>query len=201
MLSLLQDSKASLEAVPDPEWSALAALDRGKPEEALSILMREYGNGVFRYCRQMLGSDDLAEEVQQLTFVQAYEGLAKFARRSSLKTWLFGIARHRCLDFAKTNRRRLRRFGPLEEAPPDVAAPGASVEDRLAAGARARVLESCLQTLGPRVRDAVVLRFQQGLSYPDIARLSGEKAPALQIRVARALPVLRRCMEEKGMAP
>ena len=48
---------------------------------------------------------------------------------------------------------------------------------------------------------AVLLRFQQGLSYPEIARLSNEKAPALQVRVARALPVLRRCLEEKGMAP
>jgi RNA polymerase sigma factor (sigma-70 family) len=200
MLSLLQDSKGSLEAVSDPEWSALAALDRGSPEEALSILMRVYGKGVYRYCRQMVGSDDLAEEIQQLTFVQAYEGLTKFARRSSLRTWLFGIARHRCLDFAKMNQRRRRRFGPIDEMP-DVAAPGGSVEDRLTESSRARALERCLQELGPRVRDAVLQRFQQGLSYPEIARLSGEKAPALQVRVARALPLLRRCLEEKGMAP
>ena len=200
MLSLLQDSKGSLEAVSDPEYLALAALDRGKPEEALSILMRAYGTAVYRYCRQMAGSDDLAEEIQQLTFVQAYEGLAKFARRSSLRTWLFGIARHRCLDLAKMNRRRLRRFGPLEDVP-DMAAPDRSVEERLSEDSRARALERCLQGLGPRVRDAVLLRFQHGLSYPEIARISGEKPPALQVRVARALPILRRCLEEKGMAP
>ena len=148
----------------------------------------------------MAGSDDLAEEIQQLTFVQAYEGLAKFAGRSSLRTWLFGIARHRCLDLAKMNQRRRRRFGPIDEVP-DMAAPGGSVEDRLAEDSRARALERCLQMLVPRVRAAVLLRFQQGLSYPEIARLSGEKPPALQIRVARALPLLRRCLEEKGMAP
>ena len=49
--------------------------------------------------------------------------------------------------------------------------------------------------LAPRVRTAVLLRYQQGLSYPEIARLSNEKAPALQVRVARALPLLRRCLE------
>lgn len=201
MLSLVHDPKELPRAVPpDPERTALAALDRRSHEEALAILMREYGSAVYRYCRQMVGDEDLAEEIRQMTFVQAYEALPKFARRSSLRTWLFGIARHRCLDAAKMTRRRRRRFGSLDDAP-DLPEPAASAEDRLAERSRAGALESCLRKLAPRVRDAVVLRFQQGLSYPEIARLSGEKAPALQVRVARALPVLRRCLEEKGMAP
>lgn len=201
MLSLVHDSQELPRAVlPDPERTALAALDRRSPEEALAVLMREYGSAVYRYCRQMVGDEDLAEEIQQMTFVQAYEALPKFARRSSLRTWLFGIARHRCLDAAKMTRRRRKRFGPLEDAP-DLPVPGASAEDRLAERSRAGALEKCLRKLAPHIRDAVVLRFQQGLSYPEIARLSGEKAPTLQVRVARALPLLRRCLEDKGMAP
>jgi RNA polymerase sigma-70 factor (ECF subfamily) len=98
------------------------------------------------------------------------------------------------------SRRRRKRFGPIEEVP-DLPEPGGSIEDRLAERSRAHALESCLRLLAPRARTAVLLRFQQGLSYPEIARLSHEKAPALQVRVARALPVLRRCLEEKGMAP
>jgi RNA polymerase sigma factor (sigma-70 family) len=200
VLSLIHDSRELPRAAPDPERAALAALDRGDPEEALAILMRAYGTPVYRYCRQMVGDEDLAEEIHQMTFVQAYEGLQKFARRSSLRTWLFGIARHRCLDVLRMTRRRQKRFGTLEEAP-DLPVPGGSMEDSLAERSRTRALESCLAGLVPRVRAAVLLRFQQGLSYPEIARLSGEKAPALQIRVARALPVLRRCLEAKGMAP
>lgn len=203
MLSLVHDSRELPAAAPDPERAALAALDRGRSEEALSILMRVYGTGVYRYCRQMLGDDHLAEEIHQMTFVQAYEGLPRFARRSSLRTWLFGIARHRCLDAAKMTRRRRKRFGSLEDTPriAEAPVPETSAEDRLSERSRAKALEECLQGLVPRVRAAVLLRFQQGLSYPEIARLTGEKAPALQVRVARALPVLRRCMEEKGMAP
>ena len=185
---------------PDPELDALAALDRGSPAEALAVLMRVYGSAVYRYCRRMVADDDLAQEVHQMTFIQAYEGLARFGRRSSLRTWLFGIARHRCLDLLKTDRRRRNRFDPLEAAP-DMPGPGANVEDLLADRARARLLAECLRSLAPRARDTVLLRFQQGLSYPEIARLSDEKAPALQIRVARALPQLRRCLEEKGVAP
>jgi len=184
----------------DPDEEALAALDRRDPDAALSVLMRAYGSAVYRYCRQMVTDADLAEEAHQLTFVQAYEGLAGFGRRSSFKTWLFGIARHRCLDVLKMHRRRQKRFGPIDDEP-DLPEPGGSVEDRLAERSLAQALERCLRTLVPRVRVAILLRFQQGLSYPEIARLSDEKAPALQVRVARALPFLRRCLEEKGMAP
>ena len=199
MLSLVSDLR-ELPGAADPEREALAALDRGSPDEALAVLMRAYGTAVYRYCRQMMGDGELAEEVHQMTFVQAHEGLPRFARRSSLRTWLFGIARHRCLDAAKIARRRRRRFGSLEEAA-DPPQPDRSVEDRLAARSVAKALEGCLRTLVPRVRDAILLRFQHGLSYPEIARLSDEKAPALQVRVTRALPVLRRCLEDKGMAP
>lgn len=160
--------------------------------------MRAYGSAVYRYCRQMTGDDDLAQEAHQMTFVQAYEGLPRFAGRSAPRTWLFGIARHRCLDLLKVTRRRRQRFG---EEIAETAAPGGTVEEKLAERSRARALVRCLEQLAPRVRDTLLLRFQQGLSYPDIARLSNEKAPALQIRVARALPLLRRCLEEGGMAP
>lgn len=200
MLSLIHEPRESPGTPPDPERAALAALDRGSLDDALAVLMREYGTAVYRYCRQMMADDDLAQEVQQMTFVQAHEGLARFARRSSLRSWLFGIARHRCLDHLKMHRRRYKRFGPIEDAP-DLPEPGGSAEDRLSERSVARVLESCLRGLAPHVRTAVLLRYQQGLSYPEIARLSNEKAPTLQVRVARALPLLRRCLEEKGVAP
>jgi RNA polymerase sigma factor (sigma-70 family) len=200
MLSVVHESRVSSGTAPDPERAALTALDRGSPDEALVILMRAYGTAVYRYCRQMVMDDDLAQEVHQMTFVQAHEGLARFARRSSLRTWLFGIARHRCLDLLKMHRRRHKRFGPIEEAP-DFPEPARNAEDHLSERSVARVLESCLRGLAPRVRAAVLLRYQQGLSYPEIARLSNEKAPTLQVRVARALPLLRRCLEEKGVAP
>lgn len=182
----------------DPEREVLTALDRSDRDAALAVLMRAYGTSLYRYCREMVVDPDLAEDVHQMTFVQAYESLPRFARRSSLRTWLFGIARHRCLDALKMNRRRRRRFGGMEEAP-DRPGPTKSVEERLTERVLTGALEACLRKLAPRARAAILLRFQQGLSYPEIARLSGESAPTLQARVARALPVLRRCIENQGV--
>ena len=199
MLSLVHDSRESPGTAADPERTALAALDRADRDAALAILMRAYGTSLYCFCREMVGDKDLADDIHQMTFVQAYQSLPRFARRSSLRTWLFGIARHRCLDVLKMDRRRRRRFETMEEVP-DRPEPDKSAEERLADRSLVDALELCLRKLAPRIREAVLLRFQQGLSYPEIARLSGESAATLQARVARALPVLRRCIEEQGVA-
>ena len=191
----------------DPEGWTRAALERGDLGAALDGLMEAYGTAVYRFCRQMVVEEDLAQEAHQMTFVQAFESLPTFAGRSSLRSWLFSIARHRCLDALKSLRRRRWRFGSLDEAVgddrphlPHPLNPEATVEEALAERARRRALSGCLRRLAPRVRAALLLRYQQELSYPEIAQLAAEKAPALQMRVARALPVLRRCLEERGMA-
>jgi RNA polymerase sigma-70 factor (ECF subfamily) len=187
-------------AMGEPERQALAALDRSDRDAALAHLMSGYGAALYRYCRHMVDDEELAQDAHQLTFVQAYEGLAGFSRRSSLRTWLFGIARHRCLDLLKIDRRRRRRFARLTEAE-DHAAPGPGAERRLEQSTLAESLASCLRELAPRIRAAILLRLQQGLSYQEMARLSGERAPTLQARVARALPLLRRCLEHRGLVP
>lgn len=181
------------------EPEILAALDGADPDHALDLLMHAYGRSLYRYCRQMLPDADLADEVHQMTFVQAYEGLFRFARRSSLRTWLFGIAHHRCLDAIKIARRRERRF-ELRAELPDRPVPAVNAEERLTALSRLRDLGRCLRELAPRARNAVLLRFQEGITYEEMARLSGERPATLQARVARALPVLRRCLERKGEA-
>lgn len=203
-----RDSKAvfgpvagMVEAPREPapaEQEAIEALDRGDRKGALTVLMEAYGTSVYRYCRQMVVDADLAEDVHQMTFVQAYESLGRFARRSSLRTWLYGIARHRCLDALKTTRRRRARFELVEELPeePDSRE---HPEERLTARSLSTALEECLRQLAPRIRTAVLHRYQDGFSYPEMARICRERAATLQARVARALPGLRRCIEQQGL--
>jgi DNA-directed RNA polymerase specialized sigma24 family protein len=63
----------------------------------------------------------------------------------------------------------------------------------------ARVLDACLRELSAESRMAVLLRFQEGMTFEEMGRLCCEKPPTLQARVARALPVLRRCVQTKGI--
>lgn len=172
-------------------------IDRGEARAAVGVLMERYGVSVYRFCRQMLRDEALADDVHQQVFVQAFRDLPRFERRSALRTWLFGIARHRCLDALKVQGRRDRRF-PLDDAPgADDPAPGPSVLDRLSLAEQAGALEHCLDELAPAAKSAVLLRYREGMPFDEMAGLAGEKAGTLQARVARALPVLRRCLERR----
>jgi RNA polymerase sigma-70 factor (ECF subfamily) len=182
------------------EQAALIALEQGRRDEALNVLMRSYGQPLYRYCRQMLRDEALAEDVLQITFLEAFRDFARFARRSSIRSWLFGIASHRCLDAIKKRRRWVARFAPLDmvvEKPRD----DAGVEEAVAATQMSQKLELCVQRLDPQVRTAVLLRYIEGFTYPEMATVCGHRPATLQARVARALPVLRRCLEEGGVRP
>jgi RNA polymerase sigma factor (sigma-70 family) len=179
------------------DGDVLALIDRQEWRPALVALMGRYGVAVYRFCRQMLRDEVLVDDVHQQVFVQAYRDLPKFQQRSQLRTWLFGIARHRCLDAIKIQGRRDRRF-PLDDEPgAGDAAPGPSALDQLSFAELSGALDQCLDELAPATKSAVLLRYREGLPFDQMAGLFGEKAGTLQARVARALPVLRRCLERR----
>src|SRR5262245_46084355 len=137
----------------DSEHEARRALAAGDLSHALETLMTAYGNQIFRYCCRTMLDADAAADVLQTTFLQAFEGCQKFDGRSSFRTWLFGIARHRCLDALKARRRRQSRFDELEmvQEPMD---PGEGLEEAALSSERRSALQKCLTALEARTREA-----------------------------------------------
>jgi RNA polymerase sigma factor (sigma-70 family) len=171
------------------------ALGKGDHDTVLSLLMRTHGADLHRYCWRIL-REPVAEDVLQQTFLQAYEALPTLECRTTLRSWLYGIARHRCLDELDRRRRWARLIVNRNSA--DVAVP--PVENDRSAELRALLpqLESCLGRLSPEARSTVLLRFQQDLSYEDIAATTGETPGALRVRVCRSLRVMRGHLEHQG---
>ena len=182
----------------DSEHQAKSALDRGDSTRALEILMNVYGNAVYRYCCRMMRDAELAKDVLQTTFLQAFKDCQSFRDKSSIRTWLFGIAYHRCLDAMKSRRRKDHRCDPIElvEEPVDTA-DGPEYTTTMSEFSSALV--ACLDELDPQVRAPLLLRFQAECTYPEIAAICRTRAATLQARVARAMPLLRQCLERKGV--
>jgi RNA polymerase sigma-70 factor (ECF subfamily) len=188
---------------PDPEELARTALAAGDHAQVITILMRTHGEAVFAYCRAMIRDEDILDDLLQTIFVQAHDGLGRFEARSTFKTWLFGIARHRCLDELKGLRRRAKRWLPWSArrtAASEVMLATAA-DDEETRLARERALEECLAGLSPELRDLVIQRFRHALSYDEIAGLSARTPGALRVRLYRALSALRGCLVQKGCAP
>ena len=191
----MHSSVAKLPA--SPEEQAAEALDQGDLRSTLTLLMECYGDEIYRHCRQVLGGDDLAADVHQTVFVQAYRDLARFGGRSSFRTWLYAIARNRCLDALKMHKRRRWRF-LLGKAISDRPDPAPDVRDRLQTRSEAQAVDRALESLKPEVRIAVLLRYREELSYEEMAEVCGERAATLQARVKRALPKLKQALRKAG---
>jgi len=79
-------------------------LERWSPRQHLSIhqLVDQHYDDVYRFCVRKVGEDS-AYDLAQETFLEAQKSLSKFERRSSAKTWLFGIAFNQIRNFYKRN--------------------------------------------------------------------------------------------------
>jgi RNA polymerase sigma-70 factor (ECF subfamily) len=181
----------------DPDSDIVLRIRRahGDLSEPLRLLMRRHGTAVYRYCREQLQDATLADDVHQQIFIQAYRDLATFASRSTLRTWLFAIARHRVLDAAKSRRRAAAHIEEDDTA--DAPDPTPPPSERLDEARLHDALVRCLADLGEHVRAALLLRYQQGFTFEAMGEVCQEKPGTLQARVMRALPVLRACIESR----
>jgi RNA polymerase sigma-70 factor (ECF subfamily) len=177
---------------------ALARLAKGDRRGAVAELIAAHEGVVFAYCVRMLRDRELAEDVAQQVFTDAHRDLERFRGESSLRTWLVGIAHHRCSDAIKSRTRRNLRFELDPDAVTDHVDPTSAPTDRLDQARQVAALESCLEELAHDIRETVLLRFMSEMTYEEMAVLLGRKADTLCVRVARALPILKRCLERKG---
>lgn len=144
-----------------------------------------YNLALFRYFLRMTGNREEAAELTQETFYQACLSLLRFQGRSSLKTWLFAIARHVYLKSLR-NKGRTRFVSEdradLEQNP----APGANPEEALlAAEEKQRVLEA-LSRLPENYRSIIILKEYEGLSIPEIAGVFGRTENWARVTFFRA---------------
>lgn len=188
--------KMQVEPVPraagrpgDPDADVIHLVQCGEKREALRRLMQRHGVAVYRYVRSVLHDRALAEDIHQMIFIQAYRNLDLFSGRSTLRTWLFALARHRTFDALRRRRNSQHRLDEarLETLPDPCPSAGEWIDDQRLHQA----LIVCLDRLPELTRTALLLRYQQGFTFEDMAEICGEKPGTMQARVARALPRLR----------
>jgi RNA polymerase sigma-70 factor, ECF subfamily len=178
------------QGVPDEVLARRAALgDRG----AFGAVVDRHGPALYRYARRMLDDHRDTEDCVQEAFAAAWTSLPHFEGRSSLRTWLFAITAHKVRS---AQRRRGRTalplpFAPDDEADPLAVDPASSVEgtDLLDA------LNRALRELPPEQRSTWLLREVEGLSYDQIAVVSGTTTSTVRGQLHRARTHLIRRME------
>ena len=178
----------------DPDRDILDRL-AGDRTRALELLMQRHGRGVFSYCRHALHDAALAADVHQQVFIQAHRDLPQFRGNSTVRTWLFAIARHRVIDAAKARDRAGAHFEDDDSA--DAPDPRPPPDEQLDDAALYAAVIDCVGELAEVARTTLLLRYQQGFTYAEMAVICRERAGTLQARVQRALRALRRCVARR----
>jgi RNA polymerase sigma-70 factor (ECF subfamily) len=169
--------------LPAPDDPVLLAITQGSYREAIGLCVRVHGASLGRVCMAMLGSQAEADECVQEVLIAAHDGFREFRHEGTVRAWLFGIARRMCARRLEMRGRRERRLRLVHDAAEAARLPDEVLEQKR----RAERVRWALEELKPSERDVVVMRYQAGLDYAEIAVACGIDEPAARKRVSRGL--------------
>jgi RNA polymerase sigma-70 factor (ECF subfamily) len=153
--------------------------------QALRALARRHGPALSRYLERLVGSP-LAEDALQETLLAAFRGAASFRGESSVKSWLFTIARNAAFKLQKRRREEPRDDEDLEALGTRAGWGAEGPDAALSREEQRRALELALDRIDAADREVLLLRDVEGLSGEDTAAVLGISLAAMKSRLHRA---------------
>lgn len=169
-----------------------------------------YGDALYRYALMRLRNPALAEDLVQETFLAALKARKDFAGKSTERTWLTGILKHKIIDHFRKSRRELLVENIDEEADSQEAwfdekghwnteigvwnRPGEALEKE----AFWEVFTTCISDLPDHLADLYILREVNGLQSEEVCKvLDISTTNNMWVMLSRARMKLRRCLEAR----
>lgn len=180
-----------------------------KPEIDSEQWVERYGDAMFRYTLVRVKDPVAAEEIVQTALVAALQAQHTFAGKSSEKSWLFGILKHKIMDhFRSIKNQRNHELTPEDDADPYenaynenghwVSPPRSWEVDPEKAAENTQLLEAlnhCLEGLSDKFRNIFVMKEIEGMSSEDICKEMGIQPTNLWVILHRARNQLKKCLE------
>ena len=181
--------------MPDPEQHLIQRAQKGD-QEAFAALVREHQRYVYNLALGVLKNEEEALDLAQETFVRAWTALPNFRGQSRFRTWLYRIATNLCYNRLPGLRRSLNELGDdvivdLPETRIPFDNPVADLELRELRS----YLHRAIDRLDENYRLLISLRYQDELSYEEIATLLNLPLGTVKTGLFRARERLRRVLE------
>ncbi|MBV9712732.1 MAG: RNA polymerase sigma factor [Ktedonobacteraceae bacterium] len=174
-------------------------------QRAFEIMVRRYSTPLFNFICHFLGDYDQACDVLQQVFMRFFTSLPKLGTGDPFKPWLFQVARNCCVDELRRRRRYAIQFSQLESENEenDISflneIPDASPlpEDLAERHDLQEILGRAIQSLPPKFRAVVLLRYTSQLSFAEIGRTLNMPEATAKTYFHRAKVLLRKILSSE----
>jgi RNA polymerase sigma-70 factor (ECF subfamily) len=159
--------------------------------QSYALLVEKYKSPIYKLTYRMTGNPEDAADLTQDTFIRAYLYLWRYNPRNKFFTWLYTIA----LNLIKNHLRKNKRYKSSEEINTiPLADNNPSPEANLI---EAQEISWCLMRLDDELRALLIMKYQQELSFEEIAEITGKSLSAVKMRIYRGLEKLKELMNEE----
>lgn len=167
-------------------------------EEAFRALVERYLKPIYNFAYRYAESDGDAADITQDVFVSAWKNIKKFDRNRKFKTWIFAIAKNISLNWIKKKRPAL--FSAFENESGEnslvesVADPSPLPDELFARAERTEKLSIAIKKLNSNYRTVMLMRYNDHLTFRDIAESLGEPLHTVKSRHRRAIMALEKIL-------
>ena len=172
----------------EQDQALIAQIAKGD-RHAMRELYDTYSDPVYRFAKIWLADPFEASDIMHETMMEVWKSAGKFGGRSSLKTWVFSIAKNKSID---RNRKGGRTV--LQDPDPNIVDDAPAPDAVLSAFQDAEKVRACVDTLSPTHKAAVHLAFYQDLTYREIADMEDCPVGTIKPRIMHAKKLLMRCL-------
>lgn len=187
--------------IPSEDSELLGRAQQGDTA-AFEALVERHRGRVYGLARRMLNSDDDAAEVLQESFISAYRNLPNFRGDAQFGSWVYRIAANHALMRLRHRKVVNQVESPLDEPTfndrgslMDGVSDFKDAEGEAMDAELRRAIEQATETLGPEYKEVFVLKDLEGLSYEEIAEITGASVAAIKSRLHRARLSLRSAID------
>jgi len=176
----------------EPSDDALFEHYRGGDTAAFERLLARHQSGLFGFLVRLLGDRALAEDLFQETWLRVVREAGRYRAEQKFNRWLFTIANRLAIDALRRRKRWASVSVDDEEAAVQLPDRGPTAADETARRQTMDRIEAALATMQPALRQVFLLREDGGLSFKEIAAMTGAPLGTVLWRMSAALKHLRK---------
>jgi len=173
-------------------------------EAAYRELVTRYATPAVNFIFRIVRDRALAEDLAQEGFLRVYQRLKTFDPQRKFSSWFFQVLRNITIDYLRVNRLPTSSLDELAEEGVQGAAvdrDSRSPEQLAGQSELATAMTVALSRIRPEYREVVVLRYQEGLTQPEIAEILGLPSGTVKTYLHRARKELAGILSELGWGP